>query len=456
MMSQRRKLKKGQINLLTWKNKIRNFICFILFVGFIFGFPSRILAADSSGVSFIWSYAKILDYYHDLSLHSNEIYMIYQMDGGLNNQYNPVSISKSEGFHFLLRIPYKYGYSFEGWYWDKDYRYPVTKIDSYQNCMIYAKWARNIDNYSNVSSYQYQYENAADSKMKLLKNLEFSFLEDLHIPGMPATKEEDLLNEYIFSESQCPQGICTTKDFILMTSYSEEDDCLGELMVFDKETGKFLLTLGMDSQSHLGGVAYDGENVWVCNSKNKTIERISYDVISLLAYENTGKVVDATQLVDIYKVKNTPSCITYHEGRLWIATHNIIFQSDLYAYYYDSDHNKLKTLSGYKIPSKVQGIAFDSKDRVFLSTSYGRRESSFLKIYSSVIDLSSKPGSPKMSVELPPGSEEIDIDGDDLYMVFESAGEKYLMGTDGKGTSASPIDEILKIKKSSIFGTLSE
>ena len=29
--------------------------------------------------------------------------------------------------------------------------------------------------------------------------------------------------------------------------------------------------------------------------------------------------------------------------------------------------------------------------------------------------------------------------------MFESAGEKYLEGTDGKGTSLSPIDKILEI-----------
>ena len=31
--------------------------------------------------------------------------------------------------------------------------------------------------------------------------------------------------------------------------------------------------------------------------------------------------------------------------------------------------------------------------------------------------------------------EEIDIEGDAIYILFESAGEKYLAGTDGKGRS---------------------
>ena len=32
-----------------------------------------------------------------------------------------------------------------------------------------------------------------------------------------------------------------------------------------------------------------------------------------------------------------------------------------------------------------------------------------------------------------------------LYVIFESAGEKYLEGTDGKGNSPAPIDKILRI-----------
>ena len=46
---------------------------------------------------------------------------------------------------------------------------------------------------------------------------------------------------------------------------------------------------------------------------------------------------------------------------------------------------------------------------------------------------------------MPPCSEEIDIYNDTIYVMFESAGEKYLEGTDGKGTSLSPIEKILMI-----------
>ena len=34
------------------------------------------------------------------------------------------------------------------------------------------------------------------------------------------------------------------------TSYASHENCLGELLVFDKETGELLVTLGMDANSH--------------------------------------------------------------------------------------------------------------------------------------------------------------------------------------------------------------
>ena len=48
-------------------------------------------------------------------------------------------------------------------------------------------------------------------------------------------------------------------------------------------------------------------------------------------------------------------------------------------------------------------------------------------------------------IEMPPCSEGIAIENQQLYLIFESAGEKYLEGTDGKGKCIAPLDKILII-----------
>ena len=309
---------------------------------------------------------------------------------------------------------------------------------------------RRVNNVSNVENYEYTSNKRLHPEIKYLKDCKYDFCDEIDIPGMPDTRENDYLNKYIFSTSQCPQGLAFAKNFVLITSYSEGDECLGELMVFDRKEGDYLVTLGMDPKSNLGGITFDGKNVWVCNSSQKAIERISFDFIELMALENRGEVVDATEVVDIYKVDHVPSCITFHSGRIWIATHTILFESKVGAYYYNEKDDQLLPLSDYNIPSKVQGIAFDEKDRIYLSTSYGRTVSSFIKIYDSLATMSSKPNQPNLQIEMPPGSEELDTDDNTLYVLFESAGERYLEGTDGKGVSTSPIDKILKVYLNSV------
>ena len=282
--------------------------------------------------------------------------------GGIPNERNRTTY-KVGAQDVRLYEPYRCGYRFSGWYMDRSMHKKVThlSVNKRADYVLYAKWTLRIDNRSNVQNYNYHAkERNKDHKIRLLKDLDYSFYDEIDIPGMPTTREKDFINQYIFSEAQAPQGICVTDEFVLITSYSTEDDCMGELMVMDKETGEYMITLGMDENSHLGGIAFDGDNVWVCNSHEGTIERISYDFIQQMAYQNKGDVVDAREVVDEYPVKNTPSCITYYGGRLWIATHTLMVNSKMYAYYFDHSSDELIALSSYKIPSKVQGVAFDA------------------------------------------------------------------------------------------------
>lgn len=299
------------------------------------------------------------------------------------------------------------------------------------------------DNEWNVMHYPYTIKST--KTQMLLKDQKFSFLDFLDIPGMPETKNSDYENRYIFSTEQYPQGLCITEDYYLITSYSGGEENLGELMVFDKYTGEYLLTLGMDEKSHLGGIAYDGENIWVCNSYYNALERISYNAIGFWVTFGKGKVIDITNLVDVYPIDCPPSCIAYYDGSLWIATHNIWMNSNMWEYHYDRERDTLTAQSTCQIPSQVQGVTFTEEGEVYLSISYGRRNSSYIKKYSSVKSMNENPEDYELLIELPPCSEELMYDKGNLYILFESAGEKYLEGTDGLGKSICPIDKILVI-----------
>lgn len=386
-----------------------------------------------------------------LGVNDEKLHLVYALNGGINSNYNPALLAREE-LPLTLDIPVREGYNFAGWYTDSSYTNKITEINSGNaaNMVLFAKWTKAIDNHYNVEMYSYNSGKVISRNNKELKECTYGFLDDVVIPGMPSTREQDYLDNVITSEAQCMQGLCFTPEFILMTSYAEDGN-LGSLMVFDRVSGEYLVTLGMKKESHLGGIAFDGENVWICHSNSRTLERVPYAYIKKIAADAPGYCIDASALSDEYKLKNSPSCITCYGGRIWVATHTKLFDSEMLSYSYDAKDDKLLYLSSYQIPSKVQGVAFDRKGSVYLSTSYGRNNSSYLKVYASLLSLTKKPNEPSMKVEMPPCSEQIAITEDNVYVIFESASRKYFEGTDGNGTSTSPIDKVLEVSVASIW-----
>ena len=274
-----------------------------------------------------------------------------------------------------------------------------------------------IDNYQNIKKY--------------MPNRKYYFLENVEV-----LQEED----------ECPQGLCLTDEYIFISAYSDVHGKLGKIKVYNKTSGELLLTLGMDAHSHLGGIAFDGKYIWVCNSSKMSLERISYSFIQHMILENKGGYVDARNLVDIYLVRNIPSTVTYYHGQLWVATHSIWTMGTMKGYLYNESSDELRAIGSFYVPQKVQGVAFSEMGEVYLSTSYGRRKNSYIKKYNSINDMSKNVKDYQDMLELPPCSEGIAYENGKLYVLFESAGKKYLEGTDGKGRSINPLDKILVIE----------
>lgn len=402
--------------------------------------PTNILREDYSAGICTWENASA----------DTGVYTVnYILNGGVNIWMNP-DVYEKEDLPITLHVPVRSGYNFAGWYLESNYQTKVTQLteDTLGNVTLFAKWTKTIDDESSVQMYSYKTGSMISGTDKELKNCDYSFLHHIEIPGMPSTREEDWINNRISDVNQCPQGICMTDDYVLVTAYSTEKKTVGSLHVFDRDSGEYLVTLGMKKESHLGGITFDGNSVWVCHSDNQTLERIPYGFIKRLADQKLQICVDCTDSITDYKINNRPSCIACYNGKLYVATETNFFNSRMVAYQFDGE--TLKQKAEYTIPNKVQGVAFDEDGTVYLSTSYGRTKSSYLKVYDSLKAMDEKPAKPHVKVEMPPCSEEVEIADGNIYVLFESAGNKYFEGTDGKGTSISPIDKILSISLSSL------
>lgn len=108
------------------------------------------------------------------------------------------------------------------------------------------------------------------------------------------------------------------------------------------------------------------------------------------------------------------------------------------------------------IPYCVQGVAFASNGKTIFSRSWGRNPTkknfiSELMVFQATWNFdemwdAGEVWKEDMAVALPPMAEEVEMNGDEVYILFESSAMMYLEGTDGKGISDSPIDKIISVE----------
>lgn len=322
--------------------------------------------------------------------------------------------------------------------------HPAWANKNADSAVLTAEWIRNINSTKSIEDYSYQNDKKQLRNVRTLRDCDYFVLEDVDIPGMPSTHTRWIGSDIITDSNQCPQGFCMTEEHYLISAYNNNQSRLGALYLIDRNTKQYTGVVRLKNGSHLGGIAYDGRNIWVCHSDNHTLEKISYQEIkkqdSQLTSEEKKHNLTGTE---VYSIQNRPSCITYHDGMLWVATTTRYFTSEIVCYRYNKD--VLNKIRSYRLPAKVQGVAFDDAGRIYLSTSYGRQNSSYLMIYESVDKMHENLKNYQHMIEMPPCSEEIEIMNGTVHVLFESASEKYREGTDGKGSSISPIEKIISI-----------
>lgn len=88
-----------------------------------------------------WDYESDQNFHAEWALHQYEI--TYNLDGGTNHDSNPSTFTCEEDIELLS--PTKEGYTFGGWFSDRNFSHQVTHIDG-SNCsdvVLYAKWIPN-------------------------------------------------------------------------------------------------------------------------------------------------------------------------------------------------------------------------------------------------------------------------------------------------------------------------
>lgn len=242
------------------------------------------------------------------------------------------------------------------------------------------------------------------------------------LPGMRNT------NVAGFNASRMvPQSITFAGNYLLMSAYDYTKAQESVIYILNKNTRKYITTLVLPHTGHVGGITFDGTNIWI--TYGKKVQSFRYSLITSAAV--SGKpYVEIFSLLNTCQLSDTVSYLAYYKGKLWAGAYNEKLKKYMYGY---TIQNKtgvptLKMTNRMLMPNRTQGVAFTSGGKMLVSRSCQTKKGrsgflSCLDTYKPTWNLgkkSIKKNKRKKSVPLPPMNEGIAISGSYTYIIYES------------------------------------
>lgn len=292
------------------------------------------------------------------------------------------------------------------------------------------------------------------------------------VPGLEST---DILGESC--NQMIPQGICVAGDYMLVTAYDNgapagnktenrrevNPSVLYVLSNRNPESRQLLTTVVLPDINHVGGVAFDGTNIWIAKSTDRQCSVISYDTIQQAAGsgKSSYKLPEYDQNVSCGAVA---SFVTWHDNRLWVGTYGnrVSGMGMLRSYTVEKQMTEegerftLKKQEEIVIPGFANGVTFTEQGGVTcmaVSTSRGRYFHSNIYFYQVVKDCFTGKNlyCCYNTCSFPPMAEELVCDGETTYLLFESSATCY--STPAYLKCIYPVDRICAFSSSRLFWT---
>ena len=370
----------------------------------------------AAGYYLYWYDGEEYRYLDVLKGKNNTEYLHKGLKNGVYSQY------KVEAYRVLNETEYKSGAS--------DMKKAAL---SKQDTLTAPKLFKNKKNFKKSSAY------LLCKEFKKTVNYEKSFV----IPGVSGTDVDGF-----YSKSMCPQGITFAKSYLLLSSYDRKKEENSVVYVMDKSSRKLVMTIVLPNKTHAGGLAYDGENLWV--TQTDTVRSIPFDGIEEAL--QAGKKEYLASYNTVCKLTHTAGSLTYYKKKLWVASYDELASGYLgvYSINQKSSSPELEEVAVTRVPSRVQGLTFADGGKLILSRSCqtNATQRSFLhvldiykpdlkKLSDGIVTL----GEVKKTVDMPSMNEEIAISGNYLYVNFESA---------AFSTAVKRMDRVCALKVSSI------
>lgn len=250
------------------------------------------------------------------------------------------------------------------------------------------------------------------------------------------------------SSNYVPQGLCLAGDYMLVTAYDVKKKLNTVIYAVDADAGKLVSTLTLPNKYHAGGIAFDGENIWMTGDtsdkyKGKPfVQYMTYDTF-VEHIKDPVSYVSEEELSDNIYIKNKPSFLECDNGILWVGTYagrKNTSEGYLNGYEITGEpgNRRLNTIM-YSliagIDSSAQGADIEN-GYLYVSSSYKGTsryvKSSFITKYDLRSAMESTgsyyvEGREVSRVEVPKMNEEIIVDGATILINFESGASYWRM-----------------------------
>lgn len=229
-----------------------------------------------------------------------------------------------------------------------------------------------------------------------------------------------------------PQGIEIVKSKIFITGYYENNEN-SKCYVLDK-SGNVRNIVTLDNNSHVGSIAYDEVNdlIWIPGNDGLLNAYKREDFIKKKEVEATYQFSGFSLDLKDYKDKNK-----LHIAYIYIDNDNLYFGNFFinksciikkYKIVKNGNMIDLQYVQTFTGPEKVQGMTLYKKDNqeyLILSKSYGRHNSSQIYVYHYDEEIVDYNNLEIKVIDLPPMLEQISLNNNKLYLLFESGANKY-------------------------------
>lgn len=228
------------------------------------------------------------------------------------------------------------------------------------------------------------------------------------------------------AKNMVPQGMTVAGNYLLLTAYDYKKVDDSVIYVLNKNTKKLKTVVLLPHKGHVGGIAYDGTNIWL--AYGKTMQCFRFSIIKA-AIKLKSPCTELYGFLSTVETPATVSYITYYKKRIWAGTYDE--QSSQYVRAYKVV-NKTATPSVTQtgqmlLPNRTQGVTFASDGTMIVSRSCQTNSTkrgflSRLDVYTPTIKVNKnmEHGILLRSIKMPPMNEGILCCGTYTYLMFES------------------------------------